>query len=388
MISILDREAVRFAGAVGVSRGATGVTPRRLPAWASKQIVDPLFQFAISVASGVRITFVSDADVVELDAMLSGIAWDDIPGPTPRFDLVVDGTTVATQQSSDGGRWIVEPGRSGATPYNIEFRRGEVSRVRFEGLGAAMKRIELWLPQNCIVEVRDLRVREGATIEVAAPVGRRWLHYGSSISQCGEADGPTETWPAIAARLGGVELMSFGFGGQCHLDQSVARTMRDLPADLISVKTGINIINADSMRERVFVPALHGFLDTVRDGHPATPLLVVTPIIYPAGEEHPGPSILRAGTSGVVDRPQELAMGALSIGRIRELVATVVEQRRSAGDAELHLLDGRQLFGEGDVADLPDGLHPNNAGYRRLGERFAALAFGAGGPFAGASSHR
>jgi lysophospholipase L1-like esterase len=84
----------------------------------------------------------------------------------------------------------------------------------------------------------------------------------------------------------------------------------------------------------------------------------------------------------VVDRPQELATGALSIGRIRELVATVVEQRQSAGDAELHLLDGRRLFGKGDVADLPDGLHPNNAGYRRMGERFAALAFGASGPFA------
>jgi lysophospholipase L1-like esterase len=63
-------------------------------------------------------------------------------------------------------------------------------------------------------------------------------------------------------------------------------------------------------------------------------------------------------------------------------MATVIEQRQRAGDAELHLLDGRRLFGEGDVADLPDGLHPNNAGYRRMGERFAALAFGASGPFA------
>jgi len=34
------------------------------------------------------------------------------------------------------------------------------------------------------------------------------------------------------------------------------------------------------------------------------------------------------------------------------------------------------------VDDLPDGLHPNSAGYRRMGERFVAYAFAPGGPFA------
>lgn len=35
---------------------------------------------------------------------------------------------------------------------------------------------------------------------------------------------------------------------------------------------------------------------------------------------------------------------------------------------------------------LPDQLHPDAATHRRMGERFAALAFGSGGPFAAEQS--
>jgi hypothetical protein len=381
MRRVLDHGAVRLAGAQDVVRLPTGITPRRLPAWAAQQVADPVFQFIIAMASGIRVAFVSDSDAVELDAMLTGVEFEGLGGPVPRFDLVVDGRPVAVQPSTAGQRWVIEAGAPGA-PLRAELRAGEPSAIRFDGLGAQRKRIEVWLPQGCSVELRDLRIRAGAVLEPLEPAGPRWLHYGSSISQCGEADGPTETWPAIAARLAGADLTSFGFGGQCHLDACVARTMRDLPADCISAKVGINVVNADTFRERSFVPALEGFLDTLRDGHPRTPLLVATPILYPAGEDHPGPSILRNGRSAVADRPAELALGALSIGRIRALVAAVVERRRKAGDAHLHLLDGRELFGAADLGDLPDGLHPNNPGYRRMGERFAALAFGAGGAFA------
>jgi hypothetical protein len=169
--------------------------------------------------------------------------------------------------------------------------------------------------------------------------------------------------------------------GQCQLDPFVARALRDLPVDLISLKVGINVVNGDTMRERTFVPAIHGFLDTIRDGHPTTPVLVVSPILCPAHEQHPGPTV--GGTPiSVIDRRPALAVGSLTTGRIRELLADVVATRQAAGDEHLHLLDGRELFGEDDLDDLPDGLHPNAAGYQRMGERFDALAFGAGGPFA------
>ena len=159
----------------------------------------------------------------------------------------------------------------------------------------------------------------------------------------------------MAARLAGVDLLSFGFAGQCQLDPFAARMIAEQPADLISIKAGINIINVDSFRERTFVPAVHGFLDTIRDSHPDTPIGFITPIIFPAGEDHPGPTRPdAAGKSTVVPRPAELALGALTLRRIRELETEIVAARQAAGDTNLHLISGLDLFGPDDVQDLLD----------------------------------
>lgn len=54
-------------------------------------------------------------------------------------------------------------------------------------------------------------------------------------------------------------------------------------------QTGVNIVNRDSLNERTFTPALHGFLDTIREGKPDIPILLISPIYCPALEDHPGP---------------------------------------------------------------------------------------------------
>ena len=120
----------------------------------------------------------------------------------------------------------------------------------------------------------------------------------------------------------------------------------------------------------------------MRDGHPDTPLLVVSPIICPAHEDAPGPTDGTSGTARSIASPVALEQGALTLTMIRGIIESVVKARRDHGDANLHYLDGRELFNESDVHMLPDGLHPNADGYIRMGERFAALAFSDGGAFA------
>ena len=373
----LEDGPVAIVGALDFDRSPTGISPRRLPDWTRPQIPDLFMNTMVAMTSGVRLAFTSDADSIELDLMATTFRYTTMAARPPVCGLVVDGAPAQDAVVESANYFVLDP----LDPNNIGFEPGSPFTVRFTGLAPGRKACEIWLPQTASVELQALRVDGKAAVHATPPDGRRrWLHYGSSISHCMEAAGPTSTWPAVAARLAGVDLFSLGLAGECMLDHFVARTIRDQPADAISLKLGINIVNGDTMRERTFMPAVHGLLDTIRDGHPMTPILVVSPIFCPSVEDHPGPTTLMAdgtfGTTSANDDPRE---GALTLRRIREILSGIVAARRDAGDLQLDYLDGLDLFGAADVDDLPDLLHPNDDGYRRMGERFAALAFGPGG---------
>ncbi|MFI1922125.1 SGNH/GDSL hydrolase family protein [Streptomyces sp. NPDC020377] len=378
MHSVLDRALDCVVGALGKTTDTTGVTLHRSPDAGRARLADRAFDFNSAVPSGVRLEMLTDATELELDARLTVVLPLGMPSGGSVFDLVVDGElrepVVATEQSPvffDPATGSLEAGP--AEPATVRFRIGP---------RAGERRVEIWLPVTPAVTLIDVRVPDGASVRPAPASGPLWVHYGSSISQCSDADRPTATWPAAVARSAGRSLVNLGLGGQCQLDPFMARAVRDLPASAISLELGINVHNADSMRERAFVPAFHGFLDTIRDGHPSTPVLVVSPIVCPAAEERPGPTLVGPdGMVHTVDRPEELAFGALTLARIRALLSEHVEQRRRDGDDRLHIVDGTTLFGPDDVADLPDGLHPNAAGYARMAERFLPRSFGRAGAF-------
>ncbi|MFQ6148112.1 SGNH/GDSL hydrolase family protein [Streptomyces seoulensis] len=379
-------------GALDLERTAHGVLPHRLPARARAQCADAQLAMAESQPSGVRLALRTRATAVELDTLPTKRRYAGLPPrPDGLYDLLVDGSP-AGQGSVPGGNTL----HIDLTTGRLEHRPGPVGTVRFTGLPERDKDIEIWLPHNETTELVALRT--DAPVGPAPDRGRRvWLHHGSSISHGSDAASPTTTWPALAASRAGVELINLGLGGSALLDPFTARALRDTPADVISLKIGINLVNADLMRLRAFGPAVHGFLDTVRDGHPSTPLLVVSPILCPIHEDTPGPTApdLAALAAGrprfrAAGDPAERAAGKLTLAVIRDELARIVEQR-AAEDPHLHHLDGRALYGEADAAELPlpDELHPDAATHRRMGERFAELVFAAGGPFAasGLSAH-
>ncbi len=364
-------------GALELEQTPRGVLPHRLPAWARRYADAPL---AMSEAqpSGVRLAFWSRATHLRLETVPTKTVYvGGVPRPDGVYDLVVDGQLTA-QATADGGDQMTVDVASGTA----EVAPGSPAVVTFSGLADEDKQIELWLPWNERTELVSL-----STDAPVAPVsdGRpRWVHHGSSISHGSNAASPTSTWPALAASRGDADLLNLGFGSSALLDPFVARVIRDTRADLISVKIGINLVNLDLMRLRAFAPAVHGFLDTIRDGHPETPLLVVSPIACPIHEETPGPTEMDLASLAegrlrfrAAGDPAEVAAGKLTLRVVRDELARVVQQR-GAHDPRLGYLDGRELYGDADSAEhpLPDNLHPDPATQRLIGERFARLAFG------------
>ena len=364
---ILDSK-IEIVGALDFDKSGDGwVTPRRLPDWTRNQFADAGIERFLKFPSGVRLRFKTSANQISLKVLVSkmvitGLAEEKRPAA---FDLLVNGKEVQTLTADHGNVLRLTPGLTAVFVETIE--PGDPDLLTFSNLGEDEKEIEIWLPSSAIVELKELT--SSKEIFSALPSKKkRWVHYGSSISHCIEALRPMDIWPVCAAQLMNLDLTNFGFAGECQLDGFAARSIANTPADFISLKLGINLVNADSMRERAFIPAVHSFLDTIREKQPTTPILVISPIWCPFHETTPGPIMIDGPLLFAKERPAEFAAGALHLVRIREILEEVVSLRK---DKNLHYMNGLELMNERDVDLMPDKLHPNSAGYRLMGERFA-----------------
>ena len=190
-------------GALDLQQTAQGVLPHRLPGWARAQCPDGQLAMAEAQPSGVRLAFRTRATTVELDARPTKQVYAGAPPrPDGVYDLLVDGC-LAGQSSVTGGNTL----RIDMTTGTATYQPGPAGTVRFTGMPDRVKDVEIWLPHNETTEL--LALRTDAPIDPAPDRGRQvWLHHGSSISHGSNAASPTTTWPALAASIGGVELIN------------------------------------------------------------------------------------------------------------------------------------------------------------------------------------
>ena len=222
---------------------------------------------------------------------------------------------------------------------------------RFDSLPAGEKLLELWLPQHAEFRLRGIEFSDGATISPFEDSRPKWVTYGSSITHCRTAESPSLTWPAIASRNHELNLTCLGYGGNCHLEPMIARMIREMPADFLSMKVGINIYGSGSLSPRTFQSAIIGFVQIVREKHPDTPFVVISPIFSP---------------------PRETSKNAVefTLEEMRQEVAEAVLTMRAQGDTNLHYISGLELFGQDLAHLLPDDLHPDAEGYKIMGQNF------------------
>ena len=381
MISVRDVAQRCVRGALESEISDHGdLTFHRTPRAGRSAVAHSALDYVSATPSGVRLEGVTDASVIEVEFEILRALYPGTHSEGSVFDVVVDGVPRAPLTVT--AERIVP---FDLTTGGVDIIPGRRSSVRIElGAGGRSRVIEIWFPVVSVLTLIDVRIPAGAVLRPFVDERPVWVHHGSSISQASDAGRALLTWPVAVARSTGRSLVNLGLAGQCHLDPFMARAIRDAPASVISLELGINIVNLDSMRERTFTAALQGFLDTIRDGHPLTPILVVSPLACPAHENDPGPTLW--GPDGKISAPvrsPENGAGALTVSRIRQLIDSAVGFRRARGDHALHVLDGRVLLGPDDVDDLSDGLHPSVAGQSTIAKRFAEAAFGSRGHLSG-----
>lgn len=241
--------------------------------------------------SGVRLAFSTSTSKIRLVAQARSDHMDCTYDLRCGGELMATHTVPAPQPIPGGKPWheldkfLANNPEAALLAYGEATERaksrgpGPMHEVVFDGLNPeATVSYEIWLPHTANVLIHSLEAAGPCCIARTVDRRPRWLTHGSSITHCSEAHSPSRTWPATAARLADLHLTSLGFGGQCHFDQAVARMIRDTPADIISLKLGINLHNMTSATHRTFAAMALGFIQTIRDGHPNTPILIVSPI--------------------------------------------------------------------------------------------------------------
>lgn len=291
----------------------------RLPEWVLDELTTDRMHDVASMAAGIRARFLAGKTVsVVLDA-------DDRCGPV---DLLADGRLVARQPLDSG-----------------------VHEYRFDLLDSA-RTVELWLPQFGAVRAGRLLVDQ-AEPEVVPSPGRSWIAYGSSLTQCAGAAGPSETWPARVAQSFGLDLECLGLAGECHADIAIAEYIRDRNPRIVTLCLGTNVHEQSTMSLRTWESTVSAFLRLVAD-RPGGQTIVIEAIPAPMLDAVPnqlGATLddYRTVLRSVTDRLTGQLTGLRSVSTARIL------------DAQ----ENTDLF--------HDGIHPTAQGYQVLGERLTSL---------------
>ncbi|GHH97841.1 SGNH/GDSL hydrolase family protein [Neobacillus kokaensis] len=214
------------------------------------------------------------------------------------------------------------------------------------------KRLDIYLSQRYKVELKALWIDEDAEWSPINDTRKKWITYGSSITQCYAAESPSQTWPAITAKELDLNLICLGYSGECQYEPMIARMIRDSDVDFIHLNASINSYNAATYNHRTFQAVLIGFIRIIRDEKKNIPI-VLSSSIYGAHRET---------TENLV---------GFTLVQMRDEVEEVVKIFRKNGDDYIFYVNGLDILGAEHSHLLPDHLHPNAEGYKMMGQNFA-----------------
>ncbi len=276
----------------------------------------------------------------------------EVDGPAPEIDVryVCAHASFGYLGGGEVHQFVVW--RDGARVAALDAEAGEHT-VRLS-LGSGGGPAIVYLPERMgptILEITGV----GGTI-APAPVQPRWLCYGDSIAEGWTVTGADLSWPAVAAREHGLDLVNLGYAGSARGEIASAEELAELDADVVSIAHGTNCWTRTPHSVDLFAAGLRAFLDIVRQGHPDTPVVAVSPITRPDAEAQPN------------------RLGA-TLTDLRGAFETVVTERLGR-DPNLSLVEGFPLV---TLDQLADGIHPGDEGHAAMAGAIGPVVAAAGG---------
>lgn len=181
-------------------------------------------------------------------------------------------------------------------------------------------------------------VREGSSVTEPAPyaVEQPVVFYGSSITQGGCASRPGTCYQAYLSRWFDMNYRNLGFSGNGKAEMPIVNYMASLDMRAFVMDYDHNaptVQYLEMTHERLFA--------AIRKAHPDLPVLLLS---RPDVDKDPKDAAQRFA---VIERTYQNAV--------------------SAGDEHVWILNGKELFGEGDRRECTvDTCHPTDLGFYRM----------------------
>jgi hypothetical protein len=185
---------------------------------------------------------------------------------------------------------------------------------------------------------------EGARIQAPRPFSfhGKIVIYGTSITQGGCVSRPGMAYPNIISRTLDAQFVNLGFSGNGRGEPALAHLINQIS------NVGLIILDYEANAHETLVHSLEQFINTLREEHPETPILIMSKIRYASETE-----------------------GSPTYGRLmsnRNFQKNLVNERKAAGDKNIYFLDGSTVLGNDYYECTVDGVHPSDLGSKRIAD--------------------
>lgn len=276
--------------------------------------------------AGVRVRFYTDSPYIAISARLTQSAGE---------ALLADMTPV------NASGFDLYQQENGALALVGVFRPDGISDTvccDLECYSDRYRLIEINFPLFNGVDVFALGLKAGSRLDRDTARRRRFLLYGSSITQGGCSSRPGNSYGALLSRLTDTDYINVGLSGNCLGQPEMARYLASVDTDLFILDFDHNSPGADYL-ESVY-PA---FFRQYREKRPDTPIIMLSMPLFNS-------DWLRA--SGLWEE------------RRTDIIRNTYLEALAHGDENVYFIDGAFLIPR-ELADLctHDQVHCNDMGF-------------------------